>query len=105
MNDINKKVVDKTSIAKDIAERKAIIEQFKSQRILDRENAIKKIRELRASNEMVLVTTTMNQQMRGSKPFLLCTDADLVAELQMQKDILELELLKKTGEDLSHTNA
>lgn len=83
-NDIN-------SLIKDIVEREKIISDYKKYGILDRDKAINKIQELRIKDKEVEKVTTANLAI-SSIPFYMSSDEQIVAELDMQKGILEAKL-------------
>lgn len=85
-NDIN-------SLIKDIAKREKIIFDYKKYGILDRDKAIKKIQELRIKDKEV-EKITIAKLATFSIPFSMSTDEQIVAELDMQKKILEAELFE-----------
>ena len=95
MNDPIKKAYDIASIRKDIQERQQIINEYKMTRRLDRDKAISKIMELRTTNMEVLTVTLANQT---SIPLSNAPDEMLLNDLQMQINMLNAELLKKTQE-------
>ena len=83
-NDIN-------SLIKDIVEREKIISDYKKYGILDRDKAINKIQELRVTDKEVKEITTAKLAV-SSIPFSISSDEQIVAELDMQKGILEAKL-------------
>lgn len=89
---------DKMSLEKDIAERNHIIQLFQSTGYLDRDDAIKKIKKARISNEDVAKVTTANLLVRAT-PFDQAPDAQIVGELIMQRDILFAKLAKRASEE------
>lgn len=95
MNDPIKKAYDIDSIRKDIQERQQIINDYMNTRHLDRDKAISKIMELRTTNMEVLTVTLANQT---SIPLSNAPDEMLLNDLQMQINMLNAELLKKTQE-------
>lgn len=97
MNDSIKKVYDIASIRKDIAERQKMINDYQMTKHLDRDKAISKIQELRATNENVAVVTAL-KLVQYSVPFSQVPDENIVAELKMQVDILSAELAKELSE-------
>lgn len=101
MGDSFKDTVDATSIQKGIEERETIIDRFNRLGILDRDDAIRKILELRYTDGEVLAITAGNMIAGGSTSFSACPDSKLVGELQMQVDILKAKLIKIAEENLS----
>lgn len=83
-NDIN-------SLIKDIVEREKIISDYKKYGILDRDKAINKIQELRIKDKEV-EEITIAKLATFSIPFSMSSDEQIVAELDMQKEILEAKL-------------
>lgn len=97
MNDPIKKAYDIASIRKDIAERQEMINTYNNTRYLDRDKAISKIKELRATDENVSAVTAVKLA-QYSVPFSQVPDENIVAELKMQMDILSAELAKELSE-------
>lgn len=91
MSNLNKESFDIASLIKDIAERDDIIRNYQLYGLLDRDNAIKKILELRISDNDVATVTSINLSV-SSIPFNQSTNDQIVGELAMQKDILEAKL-------------
>ena len=85
-NDIN-------SLIKDIAEREKIIFDYKKYRILNKDKAINKIQELRVKDKEVEKITTVNLAI-SSIPFYMSSDKQIIAELDIQKKILEAKLFE-----------
>ncbi len=85
-NDIN-------SLIKDIAKREKIIFDYKKYGILDRDKAIKKIQELRIKDKEV-EKITIAKLATFSIPFSMSSDEQIVAELDIQKKILEARLFE-----------
>ncbi len=88
-----KDIFDQESIMKDIAERENIICNYKKSGLLDRDHAIKKIQELRISDEDIAVATSVKLAI-SSISFNQATNAQIVGELIMQRDILQAKLTK-----------
>lgn len=82
------------SLINDIAEREKIIFYYKKYSILDRDKAINKIQELRIKDKEVEKITTANLAI-SSIPFCISSDEQIIAELNMQKRILECLFRKK----------
>ena len=74
-----------------IKERKDIIDKYYQTGYLDRNEAVKKIKELRIKDENVGKVTTIKLA-QSSIPFEYATNESIVAELEMQVDILIAEL-------------
>lgn len=66
--------------------------------MLDRNDAIKKIQELRISDEDIAVATSVNLSV-SSIPFSQSTNDQIVGELAMQRNILQAKLIKKQAEE------
>lgn len=98
MSNSIKDIFDKESISKDIAERENIIYNYQRYGSLDRNNAIKKIQELRKNDENVAAITTAKLA-TSSVPFNQSTNDQLVGELIMQRDILQVKLIRKQLEE------
>lgn len=84
---------NKESIIKDIVDRKKIVFDYRMYGILDRDSAINKIKELRNKDKEVEKITTLNLAI-SSIPFSMSSDDQIVAELDMQKTILETKLFR-----------
>ncbi len=93
-----KDIFDKESMSKDIAEIENIICNYQRYGLLDRENAMKKIKELRISDEDIAAATSINLSV-FSIPFSQSTNDQIVGELAMQRDILQAKLIKKQVEE------
>lgn len=83
---------NKESLIKDIAEREKIISDYKKYGILNRDKAIKKIQELRIKDKEVEITIA--KLAIFSIPFSMSSDEQIIAELDMQKTILEAKLFR-----------
>lgn len=83
---------NKESLIKDIAEREKIISDYKKYGVLDRDKAIKKIQELRIKDKEVEITIA--KLATFSIPFSMSSDEQIIAELDMQKTILEAKLFR-----------
>ena len=94
MNDPIKKAYDIDSIKKDIDERQEMIDTYNNTRYLDRDKAISKIKELRATDANIAAVTAVKLA-KYSVPFSQVPDENIVAELQMQVGILKAELPKE----------
>lgn len=92
------KDTDKEKLIKDIADRNFIINQYRLKGNIDRAEAIRKINELRISDNVV-ATITATKLLSYSVPFNCATDEQVIAELKMQVDILNAELSEKFTED------
>lgn len=84
---------NKESIIKDIIDRKKIVFDYRMYGILDRDRAINKIKELRNKDKEIEKITTVNLAI-SSIPFSMSSDDQIVAELDMQKTILEAKLFR-----------
>lgn len=84
---------NKESIIKDIVDRKKIVFDYRMYGILDRDSAINKIKELRNKDKEVEKITTLNLAI-SSIPFSMSSNDQIVAELDMQKTILEAKLFR-----------
>lgn len=88
---------DYSSLLKDIQERQDIINKYNTYGYLDRNDAINKIKELRITDKKVMTATAAELAVR-SVPFNQASNETIIAELQMQIDILKAEFAEKTGE-------
>ena len=93
MDSIAKGVYDKASILKDIDDRKQIIWNYQLTGHLDRDKAVGEIQKLRLNDEDVAKATAA-QLAISSTPFAQAPDQDIIAELQMQVNILTAKLAK-----------
>lgn len=93
-----KEILDKESMIKDITERENIICNYQKYGLLDRDDAIKKIQELRISDKDIAAATVINLSV-SSIPFSQSTNDQIVGELVMQRDILQAKLIKKRAEE------
>ena len=87
--------------SKEINDRQQIINEFIKKRFLyknEREEAIKKIKELRASDEKVLSVAIL-EQANGSIPLVQASDEALVVELDNQIKLLKTELIEENGDN------
>lgn len=84
---------NKESLIKDIAEIEKIISDYKKNGVLDRDKAINKIQELRIKDKEV-EKITIAKLATFSIPFSMSSDEQIVAELDMQKEILKAKLFR-----------
>ena len=90
-----KKGYDCASALKDILERKQIIDNYHLTGYLDRDQAIKKIVEIRQTDAEVAAVTSARLVV-SSMPFSSVSNQGIIAELQMQIDILSAKSMKNT---------
>ena len=88
-----KETYDRASMLKDISDREQMINDFRRTGYLDRDKAIQKIQELRLSDTDVAAATTARLSI-SSTPFSQVSDQGIIAELQMQLEILSAKTLK-----------
>lgn len=93
-----KDAFDKASLTKDIDERDSIIFNYQRYGWLDRDAAIKKIQELRISDEDIAAAAAVNLSV-SSIPFSQSTNDQIVGELAIQRHILQAKLIKKQAEE------
>ena len=86
-------MTDTESLIKDIKERDDIIQNDRITRSLDRDNAIKKIMELR-SRDIDIYRITVAGLAISSTPFNIATNEQIIRDLETQKNILEAKLIK-----------
>ena len=98
MSNSIKDTFDKASLIKDINERENIVCNYQRYGVLDRDDAIKKIQELRIKDEDVLKVTSANLAV-SSTPFNQSTNDQIVNELIMQRNILQAKLRGKQSEE------
>ena len=96
MSDNLKDLYHKDSTLKDIEDRKQIVQTYRITGRLDRAKAIKKIRELRLTDEDIAKEATARLAV-SSTPFSKATDQGIVAELQMQIAVLIAKLPRNQG--------
>lgn len=87
-----KETYDRASMLKDISNREQMINNFRRTGYLDRDKAIQKIQELRLSDTDVAAATTARLAI-SSIPFSQVSDQGIIAELQMQLEILSAKTL------------
>ncbi len=83
---------DKINTINDIADRQRMIQDYQRTGHLDRDKAIEKIRELRATNKTV-AEVTATKMLISCIPFDRASDQDLIAELQMQIAVLSQKII------------
>ena len=88
---------DRESLIKGIAERADIIVNYQKNGFLDRNNAVRKILELRINDKDVEIITAAKLS-KSSIPFTPVTNDRIVKELDMQKAILQTKLIEKQTE-------
>ena len=88
---------ERASMIKDISDREQIIRGYRSTGKLDRNEAIRKIFELRQT-DVDVATATVARLAVSSTPFEQTTNDGLAAELQMQVNVLLSKLAEKTNE-------
>ena len=101
-----KRILDITDLRNKIAERQAIINNYIGFGVLDRGDAIRKITDLRKTDDTVGVVYVAQVTAAPSIPLDNCPDHQLINELQAQIDILQSELTQKLKEEAeSHADA
>ena len=88
----------KTDTLNSIKERKDIIDKYYQTGQLDRDEAVKKIKELRKTDKNVLTVAIM-QQVGGSIPLEQAPDNGLVIELENQIQLLEMKLFEENRDN------
>ena len=96
--DLNNQSYDEVSLSKDMAEREQIIKLYKNTGYLDRDDAIKKIKELRVTDGEVAAVTAIKLA-QNSVPFEHAPNEALIMELQMQVEILAGKSLRNLGKN------
>ena len=81
----------KISIEHGIKERRDIVDKYRDYRVLDRDDAINKIRSLRLTDSKVREMTEIALLVKPT-PFEKASNEQIVSELQMQITILMAEL-------------
>lgn len=99
MNDQFKDTYDKGSLFKDIWEREQIVSRFEKFGVLDRNDAIRKIKDLRITDANVAFATVA---FPPGPRFEDCPDSMLVDELKMQITVLSAELADNDGKGDLH---
>lgn len=92
MSNWEERMVDKASILKDISDRTQIIQNYERTGHLERDEAISKIQELRLRDKDVAIITSAKLTVSAT-PFSQTPDQAIVAELQMQIEILTAKLV------------
>lgn len=92
MSNWAERIVDRASILKDISDRTLIIRNYERTGHLDRDEAISKIQKLRLTDKDVAKITTAKLAVSAT-PFSQTPDQAIVAELQMQIEILTAKLV------------
>ncbi len=98
MSNLIKDAFDKASLIKDINERNGIILNYQKYGSLDRNEAIRKIQELRINDKDIAAATAVNLAV-SSTPFNQSTNDQIVGELVMQRNILQAKLIKRQAEE------
>lgn len=88
-----KDMTDTESLIKDIKERDDIIRKYNLYGLLDRNDAIRKIMELR-SRDIDIYRITVAGLAISSTPFNIATNEQIIRDLETQKNILEAKLIK-----------
>ena len=88
---------DKVSMIKDIKEIDSIVFNYQKYGLLDRNEAIRKIQELRI-NDKDIAAATAARLAASSTPFSQSTSDQIVGELLMQRNILQAKLIKNQTE-------
>lgn len=92
MNEFQQRANDKTTIFKDIIERKQIINKYQMTGILDRDEAISKIMILRLLDKDLAKATAAAHIATGSVTCSQASNQDIISELQFQIDYLTAKL-------------
>ena len=85
-----KEVYDRSSLLKDISERNQLLQDYQRTGWLDRDKAIRKIRELRATDIKVATAAAMTPA-RNQIPFDQASDQMIANELQGQLEYLVMK--------------
>lgn len=88
-----KNETDMASYVKDIVERDRLINTFQRLRLLDQNDAIHKIQELRVRDKEVAEATSAQLSV-SSISFRMATNEQIIGELIMQRDVLQAKLFK-----------
>ena len=94
-----KRILDITDLRNKIAERQAIINNYIGFGVLDRGDAICKIKDLRKTDTTVDAVYKVQLAAIPSIPLDKCTNNQLINELHAQIDILQSELTQKLKEE------
>lgn len=89
-----KDMMDKESLIKDINERNIIIQNYQITRSLDRDNAIRKINELRKTDNDISRVAII-QTAISSTSLYQATNDQIVNELIIQNAVLRAKLIRK----------
>ena len=88
-------MTDTESLIKDIKERDDIIRNYRITRSLDRDNAIKKIMELRKTDDDILHVAMIQTALFPMSPYQAATNDQIVNELIIQNAVLRAKLIVK----------
>ena len=88
---------DKVSLIRDIREIDSIVFNYQRYGSLDRNEAIRKIQELRITDKDIAAATAVGLAV-SSTPFCQSTNDQIAGELLMQRNILQAKLIKKQVE-------
>ena len=80
-----------TSKLKDVNDRQLLIDKYLTTGILDRDDAVSKIKELREKDKDIMTFTSVKLA-QNAIPFDFATDLQLIEELKMQVQLLEVEI-------------
>lgn len=89
-----KDMMDKESLIKDINERDDIIQNYRITRSLDRDNAIRKIMELRKTDDDIWRVAMIQTALSPMSPYQ-ATNEQIVNELIIQNAVLKAKLIGK----------
>ena len=87
-------MTDTESLIKDIKERDDIIQNYRITRSLDRDNAIRKILELRKTDDDILHVAMIQTALFPMSPYQATND-QIVNELIIQNAVLRAKLIRK----------
>ena len=101
-----KRILDITDLRNKIAERQAIVNNYIDFGVLNRSDAICKIKDLRRTDNTVGAVYVAQVTAAPSIPLESCSNNQLINELQAQIGILQSELTQKLKEEAeSHADA
>ena len=89
-----KREYDKLSLAKDIAERENIVNQFQATGFLDRNDAIEKIKAIQLTDVELATATVAKQVQFGSIDLYQANNTLIIKNIQFQIDFLKAKLVK-----------
>ncbi|MCD8106381.1 MAG: hypothetical protein LUE20_00230 [Oscillospiraceae bacterium] len=98
--DLEKLEAELAEILTDIEEIDEIVSEYDEKETLNRKKAISKIHDVRFSNQAVFEVSA-DVLRYNSVPFCNVSNEALVNELRMQRDVLQIDYLKKKDDEVA----